>query len=1059
MPRKETLPAKITRPRSRGVYPRTRLFGELNAARSAPCIWISGPPGAGKTILAVSYLETEDIRSLWYQVDEGDADIASFFHYLGLAARKASRRRKQLPWFTPEFTGGLPAFTRRFFEQLYSWLKPPFVLVLDNYQLLPDEAALHEVIPIAVETLPEGGNVLILSRQAPPAGYARLQANRLLSLVEWEQLQLDFDEIRGIVALLDTAAVPDQRLAELERQSQGWVAGLMLLLQGNAIAMPETESLLDQPPQQVFDYFAREIFAQEDSQARSILMQTALLPKATQKMARALTGNPSAGSVLTRLQRQNYFIQQHVGKVALYQFHPMFQAFLLERLTEELTTGELIRLRHKAAVLLEQADQPDAAIEQYRTAGDWAECKRLIHAQAPFLLQQGRNLTLRDWITRLPREVTDDSPWTRYWLGTSWFLIDDTTARKELIAAYQSFKKSTDMTGRLIALSGVLSTFLNQWSAEAELETWTREARSLWETDPNFPDREVEARFITSLFGAQMFLNPDHETLHELAELVFNLVREIKDTQFKLMASAYLSFFYGWLGKIRQSVQLVEYLEDVIEADAPIPWQAMFLWLKAIRKWHTAESGHGFDDAQHALELVRKGGSLSLEGPLLAQGAMIAFETGRESLGLSWLNEFNRDVASHLSTQRAFRSYLLANAAWRHEDYEDAMRHLEECERICREGPHKFGIAETHAAWARIYDSIGDRDSANKQLAICRRIGREMGSDHLEYNCRLIEAEWALNDNREALGREKIRNAFQLGRNIGLFSTTWLDHQQLTRLCTEALKQNVEVEHAREIIRRKNLRPPNEDAIDDLWPWPVRIRALGDFHVDCDGEPIDGGKKSQRKAIELFKVLIAFGGKEVSATRLEEALWPDAEADTARSNLKSTVHRLRKLLGHPEAIEMSAGQLNLNPQICWTDVWEFERLIQKAGNGDSRADLLYQAIHLYKGPLLGNGEDTGWLIPARERLHRLYLGIVRALGKQLESEENFEEAIAIYENGIAVDELAENLYRSLMQCYLQLGEIAEAMVVFKRCCTVLKARLDVAPSRQTQAVAEQLRQA
>lgn len=151
-------PAKITRPRPRGVYPRMRLFEAIDAARDAPLVWIWGPPGAGKTTLAASYVEHSKPAVLWYQVDEGDADAASFFYYMGLAARRAApRRRKTLPLFTPEYALGLPTFTRRWFEQLYSWLKPPFVVVLDNYQLVAADSRVHAVVAGAVEVLPEGG--------------------------------------------------------------------------------------------------------------------------------------------------------------------------------------------------------------------------------------------------------------------------------------------------------------------------------------------------------------------------------------------------------------------------------------------------------------------------------------------------------------------------------------------------------------------------------------------------------------------------------------------------------------------------------------------------------------------------------------------------------------------------------------------------------------------------------------------------------------------------------------------------------------------------------------
>ena len=76
--------AKITRPAVSDVLHRKRLFHFLDNARKRPVVWIMGPPGSGKTTLITSYLQVSRMPCLWYQVDEGDADIASFFTILDL---------------------------------------------------------------------------------------------------------------------------------------------------------------------------------------------------------------------------------------------------------------------------------------------------------------------------------------------------------------------------------------------------------------------------------------------------------------------------------------------------------------------------------------------------------------------------------------------------------------------------------------------------------------------------------------------------------------------------------------------------------------------------------------------------------------------------------------------------------------------------------------------------------------------------------------------------------------------------------------------------------------
>ena len=179
---------------------------------------------------------------------------------------------------------------------------------------------------------------------------------------------------------------------------------------------------------------------------------------------------------------------------------------------------------------------------------------------------------------------------------------------------------------------------------------------------------------------------------------------------------------------------------------------------------------------------------------------------------------------------------------------------------------------------------------------------------------------------------------------------------------------------------------------------------------------------------------------------LADALWPDADGDSAYQSLTMALQRLRKLLNDKQTILLKRGMLTLNPMFCWVDIWTFESLLQNAHHA---AGQLEKAIALYKGPYLKNEIDAAWVIPMQAKLHQKYLKAITRLATIYEDAGNLEKAIDYYEKGIEIDDLAENLYRNLMRCHAKLGCKPCVIAVFNRCRSVFKAKYNIEPSDKT----------
>jgi ATP/maltotriose-dependent transcriptional regulator MalT len=294
MPHKVLQLAKLTRPRLHGTVARERLFVRLDEERERrAAICIVGPPGAGKTALTASWLDSRRVRGIWYQVDSSDADLGTLFYYLREGSSIfAGRGQRPLPLLTPEYLPDVPAFSRRFFRELFLRLPQGASLVLDNYQEVAPDQLLHRLVADAAGEAPQGTTIVLISRRDPPDCYARLRANERVALVTWPELKLSLDEA---VAIAKTRGVVDRdRVQAIYSRADGWAAGMMLLLEQAKTGQEDT-SATSAGGKATFGYFASQIFDQLIERDRKILLCAAVFPTVTVQLARDISGEAAAG--------------------------------------------------------------------------------------------------------------------------------------------------------------------------------------------------------------------------------------------------------------------------------------------------------------------------------------------------------------------------------------------------------------------------------------------------------------------------------------------------------------------------------------------------------------------------------------------------------------------------------------------------------------------------------------------------------------------------------------------------------------------------------------------
>ena len=1060
--------AKVIRPILRRVFPRERLFKLFDGMRERPVIWVSGPPGCGKTTLVNSYLEARKIPCLWYQVDEGDADVATFFYYLGQAERRAGcKKREPLPLLTSEYLQGLPAFTLRYFGSLYTRLKSSGVIVFDNYHKVPPGSPIHEIILNALSALPEGINFIFVSRSDPPADLIRLHADQMVEILGWDRLRLTLEESGGIVRMWSRRKMLTRReIAGLHSASDGWVAGLMLMLRRGRIEDLEMKLAGDFIPEEVFDYFAKEIFDRIGEEVKQFLLKTSFLPQMSAEMARELTGLSSANRILSTLSRNNYFTEERIQVEPFYQYHPLLRKFLSSKAREIFCSEEIFQVQQKAGQLLERSGQIEYAAKLYRAGKDWDDFIRLTLGQARYLLNQGRFKTLLEWIRSIPDEKRENNPSLLYWLGTCQLPLNSEESIETFKKAFHLFQTQGDMTGSYLAWAGVVSTLSYEHHDWAQLAPWVEWLTEQIRINPHFPSPEIEARVAVSLAGALLFLRPQHPELKNWVERSLELSRDINDVNLNIRAHLTAIHWCQLIGDMARCSMIGEELEKIAQSPSASPLLMIEKkWMEAcvLNLGPAADYDSALGTVQEGLKAACGTGIYLWNAVLLAQAVVACMNKG----DLTKAGEFLREMhATIKSTQRAVFSQYHYLSAWYHllfGDYPRALVDSKTALNLALEIGSSPQEILCRLEMAQILKSVGEIKPARMQLQIAGELIPRCGSLMLEYSYLITQAQFTLDEEEESAGLEFLHQAMALGRSQGYISMYyWWEPSVMARLCAKALAEGIEVEYVRHLIRKRNLLPDIFGRTLENWPWPLKIFTLGQFNLEKDGKRLVFPGKAPQKAFLMLKTLIASGGKDVREEQISDLLWPENAGDTAHIGFKTLLSRLRQLLGVKDLIEFQGGKASFNPETCWVDAWTFEEIslqAKKAWEDKRLLDHSGKAIRLtetglaiYKGHFLQGEEGYEWTSLQREHLRRKFLFLVSRLGEYLQQTKKWKEAVEHYQNAIEVDPLPEEFHQNLMNCYLQLGQSNEGISAYRRFRKIISEGVGIMPSRKTEAI-------
>ncbi|RAG87405.1 helix-turn-helix transcriptional regulator [Streptacidiphilus pinicola] len=389
---------------------RPRLVGRLAEGVRGPLVLVTGPAGAGKTLLAADWFRTVcgTGRAAWLTLEQSDNEPGRFWTYVLEAMRYHGVPLPadiQAPY---DPRGADPALLGRLAAHLHSQ-DQPVVLVLDEFDriALPQIAAeLHELIRHAGAGL----RLVLVSRTDPLLPLYRYRLTGELTCVRAADLAFSAEET---IELFTThgLAVTEESIRALTTRLDGWAAGLRLAALAAQEAPDPEASVRDFETGQgaVADFLTNEVLAAQPAETQDLLLRTCVLDQIHPDLADALTGRRDGARILDDLDRANAFLTP-LGH-SWYRQHPLFAEILRIRL--HVRQPDLERVVHvRAARWLGEHGQLMAALTHAAQGEDWEfAAVLLVRSLAVWRLLVGRDAErLAHLFAAMPPETPGPAP-------------------------------------------------------------------------------------------------------------------------------------------------------------------------------------------------------------------------------------------------------------------------------------------------------------------------------------------------------------------------------------------------------------------------------------------------------------------------------------------------------------------------------------------------------------------------------------------------------------------------------------------------------------------------
>ena len=1054
----------LTPSRPADLVRRERLLDFLHEHIDRKLIFIAAPAGYGKTTLLVDFAHDTDLTVCWYSLDATDRDLRTFIE--GLLASL----RRRYPGFGEEtqsvleasvpLGGDVLSIAGTLINEMVTAIPEWFVLILDDFHHVEDASEVTSFLSTLLAYQPEHCHLIIASRTVPGTlPFISLAARGEVEGLGPADLRFTPEEIRRLLDQDPSLRLSPEEVERLTIESEGWIAGILLARhalnrRGDLWARARASG------RPLYEYLASEVLESQEPPLQAFLLASSTLEEMTPTLCEQVLGLEEAEERLRQLERRNLFVDRVSEKEDHFRYHALFREFLQAQLKQD-DPRAFRDLHRRAAAWFEQAKEPSRAAQHYMTIGEPMKAARALDGMAESLLRAGRLKTLVEWAERLPEEALRAHPRLALFAAKAASRvgkIDQTRRWLDIAEGTFRLQEQGRMLGMALAARALVA--FNQ-GAYTEAAQQAEEALQVLAAAGPASEALVEALRVQGMCLVRMGrFEEAEEKFHQALERC----QDLKDPHREVLIRAGLAACLHSQGRVEEAAEMLKIVVAASRELGSPGYLAEALNDLAYNLYLLGDYVGALQTLQEALTTALRVGHRHVEAFVRVSLGEVLRDLGDPGAAKDHLE---RGVAIAEAAGNVFLlAYGLEALALTHLRSGDLDQALERIQKALEQADRE----EAPVLSSRYRATLGLIQVQKGQI--------QEGRATLEKACSLLEQTGA----RQEVGRARLYLAYALHRAGEATAAREMLHQAAAeysgvggrhRLLIEGQPVWPFVEKAAGDLDEPTLKQALEAASHfraaaqealRYWaaqttPSPPSLRAygFGPSRVERDGVPIPASEWVTSTARHLFFYLLSHPPR--TRDQIGADLWPSLRSSRLPGTFHNTKYRMQQALGVNPVVYQEGRYLVRDDLEIWYDVWEFERLLERARRSPmpKRVRYLRKAITLYEGDFL---EDcyADWCASRREILRQQYLEAVGEVATWWVDRARLDDAIEVLRRGLAVDNLREDFHRLLMEAYARKGRIDEALAQYRRCVEVLERELSIEPSPETVALFNAIRE-